>query len=213
MIVCGRRRRVQIMMRVPRIAVPLLIACGLTACGLASAPKPKQYTWTEDVALDASIIRVRRVVAVKETNSWSGDAYSAVETLSKIEFTGELASLPAWSKALRPIVLYQDPATSEWVVVASTSSCDHWFAAGKPKPPYWEYRLQADHWNPVALSDASLGRKANLAQAYKSAAAAGHVTPELRTQLDPGARRFRTYRAVNPDPNQTFCGQGYSSKL
>lgn len=190
-----------------------VILCGLSACDALSPPKPKEYTWTEDVALDAGSIRVRRVVGSQESNSWSGDAHEAIETLSRIEFMNELASLPSWSEVLRPIVLYRDATTGEWVVVASTSSCDVWRAAGKPKPPYWEYRLQADGWNRVSLSDVSLGRKANLAQAYKSVAAAGHLTPQLRAELDPSARWFRTYRAVNPDPNQAFCGQGYSSKF
>lgn len=194
------------MMVATRTLVLLLIACGLTACGAASPPEPKQYTWTEDVTLDARSIRVRRVVVVKETNSWSGDAYNAVETQSRIEFTGELASLSSWSEALRPIVLYQDASTKEWVVVATTTSCVVWLEAGKPKPPYWEYRLRGNNWEQAPLSAASQGRPANLAQKFKRMAAAGHVTPELRAQLDYDTNRSRMYREVYSDPDQGFCG-------
>jgi hypothetical protein len=199
-------------MRISRAALLLLMAFGLAACGYASPPAPKQYTWTEDVTFDSRTIRVRRVVAIKESNSWSGDAYNAVETLSKIEFTGELASLPPWSVPMRPIVLYQDAATREWVVVASTTFCRVWRRAGKPKPPYWEYRLQEGSWKQVPLSPASLGRPANLALKYKRVAAAGHLTPELRTQLDYDSNRPRTFREVYAEPTQAFCGEGYSSK-
>jgi len=199
-------------MRVVRTIALFQVVCGLIACDAMLPPKPKQYTWTEDVALDAGSIRVRRVVGIQESNSWSGDAHEAIETLSSVEFMDELASLPPWSEVLRPIVLYQDTATDEWVVVASTSSCDVWRAAGKPKPPYWEYRLQQGHWNHVSLSEKSLGRRANLAQAYKRVAAVGHLTPELRAQVDPSARWFRTYRSVLADPNQAICGEGYSSR-
>jgi hypothetical protein len=152
------------------------------------------------------------VVAIKESNSWSGDAYNAVETASTIEFTGELASLPPWSYPVRPVVFYQDAATGEWVVVASTTSCQVWRRAGKPKPPYWEYRLQESGWNEVPLSAASLGRPANLAQKYKRVAAAGHLTPELRATLDYDTNRHRTFREVYAEPTQAFCGEGYSSK-
>ncbi|WP_116812335.1 hypothetical protein [Steroidobacter cummioxidans] len=199
-------------MRMPRFMALFPIVCGLTACDALSPPAPKQYTWTEDVTLDSSSIRVRRVVAISESNSWSGDAHSVVETGSRIEFMDALASLPQWTETLRPIVLYRDMDTSEWVVVASTSSCDVWRQAGKPKPPYWEYRLREHHWERVPLSETSLGRRANLAQSYRAVAGAGHLTPELRAQLDSPAGRFRTFRAVNPDPNQAFCGEGYSSK-
>lgn len=199
-------------MRASRVIALFGLVCGLSACDALRPPKPKEYTWTEDVALDAGSIRVRRVVGMQETNSWSGDAYEAIEKLSRIEFMDELASLPPWREVLRPIVLYRDAATGEWVVVASTTSCDVWRAAGKPKPPYWEFRLQADRWNRVPLSDVSLARRANLAQAYKSVAAAGHLTQELRAKLDPSAKLFRTFRSVKSDPNQEFCGEGYSSE-
>jgi hypothetical protein len=199
-------------MLVTRMLVPLLIASALAACDAASPPPPKQYTWTEDVTFDARSVRVRRVVTVKESNSWSGDAYNAVETLSRIEFMDELASLPQWNVPLRPVAMYQDATTDEWVVVASTTSCQVWHAAGKPKPPYWEYRLRERGWQQVPLSQASLGRAANLAQDYAGVAAVGHLTPELRPQIDYDANRHRTFREVHAEPNQAFCGEGHSSK-
>jgi hypothetical protein len=201
------KRQVRVTMSMPWAAVLLLIAGGLTACGLASPPKPKQYSWTEEVKLDARVIRVRRVVEVKETNSWSGDAYNAVETFSRIEFTGDLASLPPWNQALRPILIYQDPATSEWVVVASTSSCEVWRSAGKPKPPYWEDRLKGHVWVPVSLSEASHGRPANLAQKFKRMAEAGYLTAEERAKLDFAPNRFRTFRKVDAVAGNGFCGE------
>lgn len=198
-------------MRVSRLIALFVIVCGLSACDALSPPKPSEYTWTEDVALDAGSIRVRRVVAIQESDSWAGDAYNAVETLSRIEFMDELASLPPWSYALRPVVLYQDATTHEWVIVASTTSCQKWYAAGKPKPPYWEYRLRGRGWSQVPLSAASLGLPANLAQQYREVAAAGHLTPQLRAQLDFDVNRHRPFREVYPEPTQAFCGEGQSN--
>ena len=116
----------------------------VSACGLSG---PEKRQWTEDVDLgEGRIITVKRFVEFNESNSLAGDAYNAVETKSTIEFTGDLASLPVWSEPLMALVLYQDSETGEWVVVATTTSCEFWNLNDRPKPPYWEFRLEDGVW-------------------------------------------------------------------
>ena len=164
--------------------------------------------WTEDVLLDdGKTIQVKRTVRFKESNSWSGDSYNAVEHDATIAFTGELAQLPMWQEPLMAMVLYQDSQTSEWVVVARTTSCQLWAERGKPKPPYWEYRLKESAWHQTPLSASSLGRPANLLHRYQAKLPSGHITLTERRRLESDAMN-RAYREIWGDPDQYVCGEG-----
>lgn len=119
--------------------------------------------WTEEVEVDdGKDIEVDRYVRFTESNSISGDAYSSTNLASTLRFKGELSELPTWSVPLVPVLLYRDMKTSEWVIVAVTSSCEVWADRGSPVPPYWEFRLINGKWNEHPLSQASIGRKTNL---------------------------------------------------
>ena len=157
---------------------------------------PARRKWTEDVDLgDGRVIQVERSVAFNETNSWSGDAYNAVETEATIKFTGELAKLPTWSQPLMALVMYQDKATNEWTVVATTTSSDVLQQRGNPCPGYWEFRLSANGWRDTPLSAASIGRAANLLHRYQSELKTKHITIEERKRLEiPG----RPFNAMSP---------------
>ena len=132
--------------------------------------------------------------AYNETNSWSGDAYNAVETDATIAFTGELAKLPPWRKPLMALVLYQDKETKEWVVVATTTSCHVWNLRGEPESLYWEFRLTHEGWHEVPLSHASIGQPANLLHRYQSDLKTKHIAivDRQRLESDPGiGKEFR----------------------
>jgi hypothetical protein len=118
--------------------------------------------WSEDVELDdGRTVLIERHVEFDSSNSLAGDAYSSRERQSRIMFRGDLSDLPPWEIPLMPQVLYQDAATSEWVVVATTSNCDTWRARHEPQPKYWEFRLRGSTWVESSVSAGSFGRSIN----------------------------------------------------
>lgn len=120
--------------------------------------------WREDVMLDdGSTIRIRRHVKFIENSALAGDAYSATDEESTLQFPDDLG-IPVWSSPLLPLVLYKDG--DQWVIVSSTFSCEIWNEWDRPRPPYWEHRLIGSEWKRVALSDSSIGRSSNLFFSY-----------------------------------------------
>lgn len=138
---------------------------------------PDTHKWTEDVLLDdGTTIQVKRKVKLKANGSEELDA--------TISFAGDLEDLPPWRAPLMAIVLYQDKAQKEWVVVATMNFCSVWERNGKPQPPYWEYRLGPQGWRQVPLSEVSLGRRANLLHDTVKNIDGRHITVGDRNQLD-----------------------------
>jgi hypothetical protein len=163
--------------------------------------------WTEDVLLDdGKVIEVKRTVRFKESNSLSGDAYNAVEHDATIAFTGDLGQLRMWQEPLMALALYHDRATNEWVIVATTTSCQTWNERGKPKPPYWEFRLSQAGWQQTPLAPASLGRPANLLRRYQKELKSEHITTAERKRIESDGMD-RIYREIWGDPTQYFCGE------
>lgn len=182
----------------------LVVLATVSGCGFLFGDQER--SWSEDVELDdASVIRIDRYVKFEESNSWSGDAYSATETRATLSFTGNLADLPAWDVPLMPLVLYRDVATGEWVIVATSTRCEVWVARGKPNPPYWEFRLGSDGWREQALSNASLNRQGNLFIRYSTKLDKKHFAPEDKRQLAADARVGDKYRRIQPAINPRYC--------
>jgi hypothetical protein len=165
-----------------------------TAC---STGGPIERHWTEDVSLDdGSTIVVRRTVEFNESNSLSGDAYNAVETNATITFTGSLASLPTWSAPLMALLLYRNADTSEWTIVATSTSCEVWNLRGEPPTLYWEYRLDAKAWRETSLSAASIGRATNLLHRYQEKLGTNHITVAARRQRESDSRIGKEFQQV-----------------
>jgi hypothetical protein len=195
-----------------RTPIAVLALIWLVGCHVG-APEPETRTWTEDVLLDGGkTIQVKRTVTFNETNSMSGDAYNAVESDATLAFTGELSGLPMWRQPLMALVMYRDKSTEEWVVVAKTSSCEIWERRGRPKPPYWEFRLDEQGWREVPLSQASIGRPANLLHRYQGKLKSEHITIVDRHQLESSSTMDRPYREIWGDPDQYLCGEGNPGK-
>jgi hypothetical protein len=181
--------------------IPALLGV-VSACGSSG---PEEKVWTEDVQLpDGRVITVARKELTSAHSSWSGDASLLEQLGSTISFTGDLATLPSWQQRLMALVLYQDSATSEWVIVASTLDCDVWERSGKPRPPYWEFRLSDSGWRDVSLSRSSIGLKSNLIFVGR-VQDNEHVSLDLRKSRGSGARG---YRDIWGEPDQLFCGEG-----
>ena len=75
-----------------------------------------------------------------------------------------------WSAKYVPILLDRDPATQEWVIVATFFHCQSWEALGRPKLPYTEYRYRQGAWVQQTLSPQWIGREINVLP-YDGAAA------------------------------------------
>lgn len=175
-----------------------LIAVGLLATAvLLSDCGRVRRSWTEDVRLDdGSVIKIKRRVTFEESNSLSGDSYAATEIKSIIKFTGDMRKLPSWSVPLVPILLYKDKKTNEWTIVARSNVCKTWRRRGKPRPPYWEFRLRGDAWSEVALSETSIGRRSNLFKNYYGKLHVSHITTDLREAYESQGRRFENMDSV-----------------
>jgi hypothetical protein len=181
----------------------------LLACAPPKPPGPIERAWTEDVLLDdGSTIVVKRTVSFKESNSWSGDAYNAVEVDATLSFTGELGRLPVWRAPLMALLLYRD-ATDEWVLVATTTSCDVWNDRGaprlmylpdKPQTIYWEYRLRATGWQEVPLSRTSVGKGVNLLHRYQDDLGTTYVSVAFRKQREPDSGPVKDFVAIQASP-------------
>lgn len=188
-----------------------LYAAGVIALRILSAPTHR--AWTEDVLLDdGSTIVVRRDVRFEESDAWGSGAYNAVETEASIVFTGALALLPPWSKPLIALLLYRDSDTHEWVVVATTTSCERWNWWGEPRPPYWEYRLEPGGWREVPLSKASIGRSVNLLHRYQSDLGTHHITVADREKRESSPAIDKQFKAIQ-GTTDIGCTRGKFSEV
>jgi hypothetical protein len=177
----------------------------LPACG------DREARWTEDVKLDdGRVIQIERHVVFDQTNALGGGAYNAIESKATLSFLGDLSSLPTWDVPLIALVLYQDTDTDEWVIVAKSSSCRIWDKRGRPRPPYWEFRLSSEGWREVPLSCESVGRRTNLFFRYDSDKVPAHVTVEERMRQQSDRDTGSLYRRIAPasDLYANYCGGG-----
>jgi hypothetical protein len=182
-----------------------LLACVLSGCGPTG---PKDIVWTEDVDLpDGRTIMVKRMERAFEHFSASGDTGLIERSDAALAFTGPLAKLPQWRYPLIALVLYQD-ANQQWVLVATTTDCDVWRAHGKPRPLYWEFRLNEHNngWQEAPLSPASIGLQANLIMSPEVAGRA-HVTVKDRRAAQAASSADRLYREVWGEPKGLYCGE------
>lgn len=155
----------------------------LSLISLTGCSGEVERRWSEEVEFEGGkTLVIERYVKFSESNSFAGDAYSSTALESKLAFTDELSALPSWDVTLVPILLYQDAATSEWVIVAT--NCDTWYQKGGPVPPYWEYRLKSGGWQLQAkLSEASIGRKTNLFFNYEPELPARKITRQQKVEV------------------------------
>jgi len=192
-------RMMKVMLYFSVFLVPLMLA----GCSISGSDR----RWTEDVQLDdGRMIQVKREVAFVESNAIGGGAYNAVETSSSIEFTGDLSTVRTWRESLMALVLYFDKSTQEWVVVATTTSCEVWSKRNKPRPMYWEFRLRQGGWQETPLSPKSIGLEANLLHRYLSALKVKHISVEERKRLETDALMGSEFRKILPETEINCMG-------
>ena len=190
--------------RIWQTAVLLLPLAMLNACERLTGRATRD--WSESVPLsDGRTITIDRHVEFESSNSLAGDAYSVKEKTSTIAFRDDLVLLSPWTFPLRPLVLYEDHDSSEWVVVATTTNCEVWDVRGRPQPPYWEFRLKGSRWIEVMVSETSLGRRTNLFIGYDPGLPAKHITIAL-TEADMAHKLVdEIYRSIKAD-GRSGCG-------
>jgi hypothetical protein len=142
----------------------LVTALFLLASGCTKMSSEADLRWTEDVLLsNGEIVTVKRHVVMSHPRALGGGFSSAkIYTTSSIEAAANLANFGIWSAPFVPIVLDKDPATGDWIVVASHDGCLPWLRNGLPRPPYWAFRFHAGGWYRDAIPDSFLMRTANL---------------------------------------------------
>jgi hypothetical protein len=154
---------------------------------LSAACDSGNRSWSEEVALDdGTVITIDRHVEQLMSSAIGGSAFSATETTSTLAFRGDLAALPQWNVPLMPLVLYRDSESAEWVIVATSTTCEVWYRRGMPEGHYWEFRLRGTEWIEVPLSEMSFGRRTNLLFEYAEPLPAKHITLSTKGQLNSG---------------------------
>jgi hypothetical protein len=173
-----------------RISVVVIVILSAACDFLSSGDR----TWSEEVALDdGTVITIDRHVEQRMSSAIGGSAFSATETTSTLAFRGDLAALPQWNVPLMPLLLYRDSESAEWVIVATSTTCEVWYRRGMPEGHYWEFRLRGTEWIEVPLSETSFGRRTNLLFEYAEPLPAKHITLSTKAQLQSGDQleRFR----------------------
>jgi hypothetical protein len=102
---------------------------------------------------------------------------------------------PKWESAtgLVPILFDRDPASGEWVLLATFYMCEPWYALGRPKLPYAEFHVFDGQWSRAELSGQWLGRDANVFTGMKSSGEPKLLTLTEKKQRDSDpaiSRRF-----------------------
>jgi hypothetical protein len=151
-------------MRRSTVFVLGLAAAALVTSSCEPYDPNADLTWIEPVQLaSGETVTIKRHVVFRQERAWGGGFASApVYKTSSIELVPASAEFPVWNAPLMPIVLDRDPANNEWIVVASANSCDIWVGNGRPRPPYWAFRLRSGAWYRDAIPESFYDRAANL---------------------------------------------------
>lgn len=141
------------------VLIPLLVAL-TTACA-----SPDRTVWQEEVRLSDG----RTLLIEREVTWWSthplGEAksYGVSGTTLRPVKDGSQPAFPEWhSSEEATLLLDVDAASGSFLLVTSPDSCERYRAGGRPDPPYFEYRVEGDHWARVPFDSALVGRGTNM---------------------------------------------------
>jgi len=175
----------------------LLIAYLLAGC----SPSTQKKSWSEVVDLgNGKTLTIQRKVEFETSNSWSGDAFGMRELKSTLSFDDLEHGVPTWTSNLMPVLLYQDSANQQWVVVTTTFNCDIWREQGQPRPPYWEFRLVDGMWRAAeSLSPNSFSRSTNLFFRYEKEVPQSPISISVKDDILKQARLNESSKQVPSD--------------
>jgi hypothetical protein len=198
------------------IAVSLLMPSVFIGCG--NSPSRADLSWIEPVQLaSGEELKVRRHVIVRQERAFGGGfASAAVYDTSTVSLDPSIPQFPVWNAPIVPIYLDKDPGTAEWIIIASSDSCDIWLRNGRPRPPYWAFRLRDGAWLRDAIPKEFIGRKANLFVGLQVTDDSEELSGELRTNKAEFAAKRKSapqYKAVFSNfPDIENCGSARETR-
>jgi hypothetical protein len=117
--------------------------------------------WTEQVQLsDGRIIEIEQRTVDERVGPWG--AGEALPISNMIRFKASFSNAPEWQDVRVPILLDLDARNGEIVIICTSNDGRVWNGHGRPKPPYWQFRLHDGRWIEQPLDVIFFGRDANL---------------------------------------------------
>ena len=167
----------------------LVVSCAsLFACG----PPTEHASWREEVELrDGRVITVERTVTWQDVTPW-GQSKSYLTRSLTIEILTESgrAAAPTWrAQRERALLLDWDASNGEYMLVTYPAACSRYNEAGRPQPPYIQYRLRNGEWTPVPFEAALVGRRANMLVYPHVSREHGLLTVSQKEELQGGLPR------------------------
>jgi hypothetical protein len=186
----------------PRQFVAIAIAfIALLAFGIFLA-MDKRIRLNEEVGLaDGRVIIIERFIQAKPLGEIGGPGgWEPIYNSFEIVGTTELAKPAKWEsdRGLMPMLVDRDAATGEWFVVATFFTCEPWYALGRPKLPYTEFRYRNGTWLQSDLSSNLIGRKANVSTGIKYSGEAALLTRAEKATREADARIVKKYLEIVP---------------
>jgi hypothetical protein len=199
-------------MQALRTLIPGWIILGLAALfcfGCDFSPRSVELTWNEPVQVaNGETVQVQRHVTMFHERQLGGGSSAPIYNSSTIDLVGA-AEFPTWNAPMVPIVLDRDPGTGEWIVVAGIDGCSFWARNGRPRPPYWAFRLRGGEWYRDSVPESFIGRPANLLVEFdvtdESKTIESEIGPRKKSQVT-NPKHARQYSAVN-STYQKGCDQ------
>ena len=130
------------------------------------------FHFVEEVELaNKEIIEIDRTVKAKPLGEIGGPGgWEPVYMSLAIAKPKRPDNPPMWetTAGLVPILFDRDPDNGEWTLLATFYMCEPWYALGRPKLPYAEFRVRNGQWQRVDLSNKWIGRAANVLTSISS---------------------------------------------
>jgi hypothetical protein len=176
-----------------------LIAVGLIVL-LCSRACSKRIDFTEEVQLArGELITVQRHVTAEPFGEIGGPggwepSYMSLEIVAPKRPDDP----PKWesTSGLLPVLFDRDPGNGEWALLATFFSCDPWYALGRPKLPYAEFRVRNGQWQSVELGQQWIGRATNVFTGIRSSGEPDYLTLALKKKRDADDRIAPMYRSI-----------------
>lgn len=157
-----------------------LVAIALAVVFLCSRSCSRKIDFTEEVQLaSGEVITVQRHVTAEPFGEVGGPggwepSYMSLEIVTPKRPDDP----PKWesTSGLLPILFDRDPGNGEWALLATFFSCDPWYALGRPKQPYAEFRVRDGRWQRVELGQQWIGRPTNVFADIRSSGEPDHLT-------------------------------------
>ncbi|MBX5460808.1 MAG: hypothetical protein IRZ28_06915 [Steroidobacteraceae bacterium] len=167
-------------------AIVVVTCASLLACG----PPTEHTSWREEVELSGGrVITVERTVTWQDVTPW-GQSKSYLTRSLTIEILTESgrAAAPIWrAERERVLLLDWDSSNREYILVTYPANCSRYREAGRPQPPYIQYRLRNGEWTQVPFEAELVGRRANMLVHPRVSQELEFLTVSQKEELQGGA--------------------------